>query len=323
MEVHPMALNTKLTVIRSVTAVACTAAICITASSSAGRYADAVVERAGYRSGVSVSSQDGGTGGDYSDDSTFIPEDNVSPADDISAPDDSQAQEGDTSAAASENTTGNGSSSAAAESNDPTKYSVAQIVNYYNTSLKTTYNLPKLTIEKTEDIDIVIDEVHPGGDLFTKLGNKIIDKYAKATTSTGTFAKGQSTTGGDDAQEFSMHANLEPAGVKTASVKKVGSGYEINILLKPEQATLQNRPKYNSQCANPLDLGSVDLFGLQITQADFNYPGTTLKAVVDSQGRVTSAVCNMQMNGTGAGKLGLTGSATVHGGMIKSAKFIF
>lgn len=326
----PVSPETGQAVLRSVTALVCTAAVCISASSVTGKISDAAVKsaEARYGSGTSVSEGDGTVSADTatdgslpSDSSVPVQDGSTTAAGDVSAPD--AAEEAGTSSSSAASSAGKAGTGTAQNTNDPTKYSVAQIVNYYNTSLKNTYSLPKLTIEKTEEIKIVIDEVHPGGEAFTKLGNKIIERYATKNTTTATFENGKSTDGGDDAQEFSFHANLDPAGAQSASVKKVANGYEINITVKPEKATLENRPVYNSQCANPLDLGSVDLFGLKITQADFNYPGTTLKAVVDPQGRVISAASNMSMNGTGAGKLGITGSATVHGGLVKSAKFIF
>ena len=317
------------TVIKSAAALACVLSVCITANSAMGKYSDSITKIAEAQNGSQVSTSESSMSSDetvYSDtdtsfdnsavsaDDTVFTDTSDTPADlDTTAPSDSGTDN---------TTTDNGSS--ATITNDPTKYTVAQVVNYYNTSLKNTYNLPKLTIDKIEDIKIVIDDVTPGGKTVTKIGNKIIESYAKATPASASFTNGKNTSGGDDAQEFSMHANLDPAGVKSASVKKVGSGYEINIALKPEKATLQNRPTYNSQCANPLDLGSVDLFGVTVTQADFNYPGTTLKATVDANGRVTSAVSFMPMNGTGAGKfIGIGGSATVHGSMTKTATFKF
>ena len=318
--------ETKRTVIKSVTAIACTLSLCLSANSAIGKYSDSIIKISEAQKGTHISASTDNFSSDNiaSNNPTDISsDDSISPSDNSAQSDTSNS---DSSTLADNNVSNNSTSndSAAPNTNDPTKYSVAQVVNYYNTSLKNTYNLPKLTIDKVEDIKIVIDNVTPGGNLVTKVCNKIIENYAKATPSSASFEKSKNVSGGDDAQEFSMHANLDPAGVKSATVKKIGNGYEINIALKPEQATLQNRPTFNSQCANPLDLYSVDLFGVEITQADFNYPGTTLKATVDANGRVKNAVSYMPMNGTGAGKfVGISGSATVHGSMTKSATFKF
>ena len=321
---HKSSAETRQTVIKSVTAIACTLTLCFTANSAMNKYSDSIIKVSEAQKEIYISS----SSPNIESGSTVFGEADTPSSDDTAISADSSSIE--TSESESTSTDTNDVSNAvsnnndASDTNDPTKYSVAQIVNYYNTSLKNTYALPKLTIDKVEDIKIVIDNVTPGGNLVTKVGNKIIESYAKATPSSASFEKGKNTSGGDDAQEFSMHANLEPAGVKSAVVKKISNGYEINIVLKAEQATLQNRPTFNSQCANPLDLYSVDLFGVEITQADFNYPGTTLKATVDSNGRVRSAVSYMPMNGTGAGKfVGIGGSATVHGSMTKSATFKF
>ena len=317
----PEAIETKKAVIKSVTAAICAAAVCITANSAVGSYSDALIDAAKAKTNSVSASETENAEAEYADDISFENTDTEAVSEEAENSDESlpsdEAQQTEEVKPDAQQT------EKAADSNDPTKFSKAQVVNYYNTCLKNTYNLPKLTISKTEDIKIVIDDVNPGGDAVVNLGNKIINKYAKATDYTDTFANGKSNSGGDDAQEFSMHANLDPAGAKTATVTKKGDGYEINIAVASEKATLEKRPVYNSQCSNPLDLGAIDLFGLKITQADFNYPGTTLKAVVDSKGRVTSAVTYMPMNGSGAGKLIISGGATVHGSMTKSAKFSF
>ena len=316
--------QTKNTIIKAVTAVICAAAICISAASAVGKYTDALVEAANTSANPSSSSE-----GESAETAGEAPYENKEPhiisyGDEAPADESAASEETTEAPAADENKTDSAPEAAKSEkSNDLTKFSKTQVVKYYNDCLKKTYNLPKLTIKKVEDIKIVIDDVNPGGDGVVNLGNKIINKYAKATEFTDSFANGKSASGGDDAQEFSFHANLDPAGAKTATIKKSGNGYEINITVVSEKATLEKRPVYNSQCANPLDLGAVDLFGLKVTQADFNYPATTLKAVVDPEGRVTSAVSYMPMNGSGAGKLIISGGATVHGSMTKSATFTF
>lgn len=324
----PEAVKSRQTIIKSVTAVICTAVFCLTASSAMDALSQAVSEKATLADNSVTSDAAGNEAAAQNDAGGFVPAPsggNTSSDSYVPSYDGGSSENVDTPAAA-DNTSGTGNNTPApktADPNDPLNYSVAQLVNYYNSCLKKTYNLPNLTIEKTEDIKIVIDDVTPGGEKVANFGNKIVDKYAKATDFKDTFKNGKSTTGGDGAEEFSMHASLAPAGAKNAAIKKSGNGYEIRILVVPEKATLDKKPTYNSQCSNPLDLGAVDLFGLKVTQADFNYPGTMLIAIVDSEGRVKSAECTMPMNGTGSGKFIISGSATVHGSMVKSAKFSF
>lgn len=329
----PEANETKQTLIKAATAVVCVAALCASTAASVGTYTDAMKHASEIKNGTApVSETVSDDIGSYDDGTdSYIPTDDVSAYDEGSQTDmtsDTNADTADDStsadSAAKTETKTDGGSKTKADSNDPLNYSKEQIVKYYNSCLKNTYKLPKLKIDKVEDIKIVIDDVQPGGEKVANFGNKIVDKYAKATPFTGNFANGENVDGGDGAEEFSLHANLDPKGAKSATIKKSGSGYEINITVVYEKTTLENRPVYNSQCANPLDLGAVDLFGLKVTQADFNYPGTTLKAVVDGNGRVTSASSNMPMFGSGAGNFAfIKGSATVHGSMVKTAKFTF
>lgn len=325
----PKALESKQLAVKVVSAVLCTAILGATVSSASQKYADAI--KASYNGAAQNQTQSQEQTDDFLYTDTNSADDFASFSEDVGSDTDvavsDAAQDDGAVRSEAQNTSDSGKNDSAqqktADSNNPLNYSAAQIVNYYNSCLKKTYSLPNLTIEKTEDIKIVIDDVTPGGEKVANFGNKIVDKYAKATDFKDTFKNGKSTTGGDDAEEFSMHASLVPAGAKNAVIKKSGSGYEIRILVNSEKATLDKKPTFNSQCSNPLDLGAVDLFGLKVTQADFNYPGTMLVAVVDSEGRATSAECTMPMNGTGSGKFIISGSATVHGSMVKSAKFSF
>lgn len=310
--------STKITIIKSVTAVICAVSVCFSISSAVGKYSDAMIKSA-EASGSVEASEDVTAGSEL--DGNYTAEDT-----DTQATENEYIIATDTTSASTQADKSDKSSTASngKKSSDPTEYSAAQIVSYYNDCLNKTYKLSKLKIEKTETIDIVIDDVTPGGDLVVALGNRIVKKYANAQEYTDTFANGKSTTGGCDAQEFAMHSSLDAKGAKSASIKKSGNGYEINITVVSENATLTKKPIYNAQCSNPLDIASVDLLGIEVTKADFSYTGTTLKAIVDANGRVKTATCYMPLAGTGAGqKIGIKGSATVHGSMIKSATFTF
>ncbi len=208
---------------------------------------------------------------------------------------------------------------------DPTSYSKEQIVKYYNESMNKSYNTPKVTIKKTDVIAINVESIKPGGDIATNIANKIIKKYAKTTEETKNFVKGGAT---DDASykasAFAVPAELDPRGAKTATVTKKGNDYVISIQVVNEAATLKKFPVYNKQCSFPLDLAAVDLMGFKVTSADFNYPGTVLKAVVGADGYVKTAEVYMPMAGGGKGSLiGIDGSATVSGSMTKTIAFTY
>ncbi len=220
-----------------------------------------------------------------------------------------------------------GASEATPEGNpsDPTSYSKEQIVKYYNECMNKSYGAPKVTIKKTDIIAINVESIKPGGDMATNIANKIIEKYAKTTEETKSFVKGGAT---DDASykasAFAVPAELDPRGAKTATVTKKGNDYVISIQVVNEAATLKKFPVYNKQCSFPLDLAAVDLMGFKVTSADFNYPGTVLKAVVSADGYVRTAEVYMPMAGGGQGSLiGINGSATVSGSLKKTLAFTY
>lgn len=309
----------KETIIKSVTAFLCVVAICVTSFIAVGKYSDAMKEVAKYQPAASAGANvNGGTqGGD-----TVTPADGtvVDPAADGT---DTTDLAGDTAAPADGTTAASGTATTKAGSTttDPTKYTKDQVVNYYNTCLKNSYN-QKVAITKTEQIKITVDKV-TGGDLIKNIANSLASKYATANTETMSFANGKSTTqAGKTADTFTLPTKLVPAGAKTATVKKSGAGYEINITLVSEASTLTKFPTYNKQCSYPLDLASVDLSPAKVVQADLTYTGTTIKTIVDGNGRVTSNTAYMPLKGTGAGKaFGITLTADVHGSWNHTATF--
>lgn len=313
----------KETIVKSVIAMLCVIAICITSSAAVGKYSDALIEAA--KLSGSTSAVGGGTAENDTDTATpdiptdetdeavtdapadgtdTVPEENTQP--DASAPDTgvTQPEKDDTA-------------------NDPTSYSREQAVRFYTDSMKKSFTAPKTTIKATQTIGISVDEMDPK--MAEKLAKKIVNAYAKTTESTRSFAKGIATDDGKGkAADHAFPADLDPKGAKTATVTKKGNDYEINILVVPEDATLEKFPVYNRQCSFPLNLATVDLFGLTITQADFTYEGTKIKATVGADGYVKYAEVYMPLAGKGGGNfIGIGGSATVSGYMKKTATFTY
>lgn len=311
----------KETIIKAATAVVCAVIICVTAAVAVGNYSDALNEAA-KQSGtvqtgasadenipdttpdITVDGMDGAVTETPADGTVEAPDENT----DVSAPD-----AGTDTTAPDKGT----------QTNDPTSYSKEQAVRFYTESMNKSFNAPKTTIKTAQTIAISVDEMTPKA--ATKLAKKIVDAYAKTTESTRSFSKGIATDDGKGkAADHVFPANLDPKGAKTATVTKKGNDYEINILVVPEDATLTKFPVYNRQCSFPLDLGSIDLFGLKITQADFTYEGTKIKATVGADGYVKYAEVYMPLAGEGGGNfIGIGGGAAVSGSMKKTATFTY
>lgn len=316
----------KQTVIKSVTALLCVIAVCVCSTLAIGKYTTAMVDVAKLTPAAPASST--GTGSNVTGDDTTPAADDQSaaPSDDAAAPDasDPAADAGtDTSATDTGSSSTGGSASAGSTSGgstgssvaDPTKYSKAQIVDYYNNAIKNTAKAAKLAVTKTENISIVVDTMKPDSDTLKKIINEnVLSKYAKPSTESKSFTNGVASDK-TKAIDYLPKSRLEAAGVKTASIVKNGSNYVVTIVTIAEKTTLQNpKAKYVEQCAAPLDLASVDLGPIKIIQADMNYPGVTIKATVSANGTLVSSSIDQPLNGTGtANVIGLKPSATVHG----------
>ena len=315
----------KQTVIKSVTALLCVVAVCVCSTLAIGKYTTAMVDVAKLTPVAQASSTGAGStagGGDttpVADDQTAVPTDNTAAPDASDPAADTSADAGttdsgsaSTGSASTGSTTGGSAGSTAA---DPTKYSKAQIVDYYNNAIKNTAKAAKLSVTKTENISIVVDTMKPDSDRLKKIINEnVLSKYAKPSTESKSFTNGVASDK-TKAIDYLPKSKLEAAGVKTASIVKSGSNYVVTIVTIAEKTTLQNsKAKYVSQCAAPLDLASVDLGPIKIIQADMNYPGVTIKATVSANGTLVSSSIDQPLNGTGtANVIGLKPSATVHG----------
>lgn len=303
--------------LKSVTAVICVAIFSLTLSSALGDYGEALQKAAEISGSVQTGNGNTDTDSQNSPDQDFTDDGIYDNSTDTVIPDDStDATTPDVDATAPDD---------GAPANDPTAYTKDQAVRYYTESMNKSYNAPKVTIKKTDTIAINVEEVSPGGKAAANLANKIVEAYAKTTEGTKAFAKGVATDESKEkASDFSVPVALDPKGAKTATVTKKGNDYEINILVVPESATLEKFPVYNKQCSFPLNLATVDLFGLKVTKADFNYSGTKIRAVVGADGYVKSAEVYMPLAGSGGGNfIGIKGGATVSGSLRKTLAFTY
>lgn len=315
----PEGIETRTTIIKSVTAVICAAAICFSASTAVGNYCEAVKKAAEVNAAATPTASQGGAA--VATDDGFAAGDTGAVVADDTATDTTDAAATDaTDATATADATATDAGKTAAKTADPTSYNKAQVVEYYNSCLKKSY-MSKGKIERTETIAIKVDEAS-GGDVVTNfVNNTILPKYAGTTTSSrdlkGTEADAK------DCQDFAAPYGLTAAGAKTATITKSGSNYLITIVTVAEKSTLETPPAINKTCSHPLDLATVDISPAKVTKADFTYPGTTLKATVDANGKVLQSSISQPLSGTGEGKLGLSLHATLSGSLEQTCKYTY
>lgn len=182
---------------------------------------------------------------------------------------------------------------------NPLTYSKSQLIAYYNKCLKKSYSQPKVNATKTEHVDVAVSGIVIGKGSFDvdKIAQDIISNNTKKNDKlqTKTYTNGK-TSDGTPITQFVLPANLYDAAVKSISATKSGNGYQIKFTLNAESCSHTGTAKYNASCAWPLDINQID-FGaaVDINSCTFNYPGTTITATIDSQGRVTNTVVEMPL----------------------------
>lgn len=85
---------------------------------------------------------------------------------------------------------------------------------------------------------------------------------------------------------------LDPAGIESASAKKDGNGYIIEMKLVKEKAhfsgTGSNTCVYNKAVAMPINLSVIQIADDdELSKITVTYLGTTVKAAIDNRGRIT------------------------------------
>ncbi len=181
---------------------------------------------------------------------------------------------------------------------NPTSYTKSQLIAYYNSCLKKSYAQPKMNARKVEHVDVSVSGIEIGGlNDVDKFAQSIISNNTKNNDKPQTMSFQNGKAGdGTAASTFVLPTNLYDGAVKSIKATPSGSGYQIVITLNQESCSHNGTAQYNASCAWPLDVGVID-FGraVTITSCTFNYPGTVLTAVVDSQGRVSSVKVEMPL----------------------------
>ncbi len=182
---------------------------------------------------------------------------------------------------------------------NPLSYSKSQLIAYYNNALKKSYSQARVNATKTEHVDVSVSGIDIGsaGLNADDFANNIIANNTKKNDvpQTKSFTNGKASDG-TAINQFMLPANLYDGAVRSITASKNGNGYKLVIVLNQESCSHTGVAKYNASCAWPLDINVID-FGaaVKINSCTFNYPGTTLTATIDAQGRVNNVVVEMPL----------------------------
>ena len=130
---------------------------------------------------------------------------------------------------------------------------------------------------------------------------------------------------------WNRDANVQEAGLVSASATpNADGGYTMTMTFVAEESNFDgtqntSEPTYHMGAMDPLNLGSIDLGdAIKITEASLHYPGATITATVDGQGRLVKIEQKLPMEGTGKGKAAvLSVTLELSGSMDGTYEFIY
>lgn len=111
---------------------------------------------------------------------------------------------------------------------------------------------------------------------------------------------------------YGRQAAVNSKGLASASVTvNSNGGYTMTMKLITETSVFDgsintSEPVYHMGAMDVLDFTALDLEPITITRGNFRYPGATIKATVDAQGRLISLTHELPINGTCIGKAGIS-----------------
>lgn len=166
------------------------------------------------------------------------------------------------------------------------------------------------TEKKVETIAIEVKDL-PGP--VAAIVNPVVEKFTGTTEKEYVFTNGVDADGNKTADRIipgGRDANVQAAGIAEASATaNADGGYTMKIKFVAESSNFDgtqntSEPEFHKGAMDPLNLGGLDLGPIKIAEAGLDYPGATVEATVDSQGRLIKLVQLLPLGGFGTGKAG-------------------
>ena len=166
------------------------------------------------------------------------------------------------------------------------------------------------TEKKVETIAIEVKDL-PGP--VAAIVNPVVEKFTGTTEKEYVFTNGVDADGNKTADRIipgGRDANVQAAGIAEATATaNADGGYTMKIKFVAESSNFDgtqntSEPEFHKGAMDPLNLGGLDLGPIKIAEAGLDYPGATVEATVDSQGRLIKLVQLLPLGGFGTGKAG-------------------
>ena len=178
-----------------------------------------------------------------------------------------------------------------------------------------------VTTKKVETISIQVKDLPA---IVAKIVNPVVEKFTGTTENTFVFTNGVDPDGRTPADKIipgGRDAAVDPAGLASATATaNADGGYTMKMVFVAETSKFDgtkntSEPTYHMGAMDPLNLGTLDINPITITEAELNYPGATIEATVDGQGRLVKLVQLLPLNGYGTGKAGISATINLEGSM--------
>ena len=181
----------------------------------------------------------------------------------------------------------------------------------------------KVTTKKTETINIGVTDLPAAA---AAVVNKVVEGFTGTTTNEWTFENGVDVAEPSRKLEekiipWGRDANVQAAGLASASATaNADGGYTMTMVFVAEDSifdgtTNTSEPTYHMGAMDPLNLGTIDLGPISISRAELHYPGATLTATVDGQGRLVKLDNKLPLEGFGTGKAVIELTINMNGSM--------
>ena len=190
----------------------------------------------------------------------------------------------------------------------------------------------KVTMKKSDDVKIEVTDLPA---LAATAINAVVKNFTGVTTSEYTFENGVDVNDPnrklvEKIIPWNRDANVQEAGLVSASATpNADGGYTMTMTFVAEDSKFDgtkntSEPTYHMGAMDPLNLASIDLGDVvSITSADLHYPGATLTATVDGQGRIVKIDNKLPLEGSGSGKAVISLTINMKGSMDSAYEFIY
>ena len=236
-----------------------------------------------------------------------------------------------TTAAPAEQTTAAPAADAGA-SNGSVPSTKAEIAAAYNKAINDLRAYQgKVTLKKHDIIDVQLKDLPS---IAEKIITPVVANLTKTEPQEWTFENGVDVNDPnrklvEKIIPWNRDANVQEAGLASASATaNADGGYTMVLTFVAEDSNFDgtkntSEPTYHMGAMDPLNLGGLDLGPISISNAALHYPGATITATVDGQGRIVKIEQKLPLEGSGTGKAGVSITLNLAGSMDGNYEFTY